>query len=45
MFTIIFQVMYVCLHTLVYIVKNKQRPYVMSIVIVYKSLAVLLGDQ
>lgn len=37
--------MSVCLHTLVYIVENKQRPYVMPIVIVYKSLAVLLGDQ
>lgn len=37
--------MYVCLYPLVYIVKNKQRPYVMSIVIVYKSFAVRLGDQ
>lgn len=28
-----------------YMVKNKQRPYVMSIVIAYKSFAVCLGDQ
>lgn len=37
--------MYACLRRLVYIVENKQRPYVMSIVIVYKSLTELLGDQ
>lgn len=41
----ILKVTYACLYTLVYIVKNKQRPYVMSIVIAYKSFAVCLGDQ
>lgn len=39
------KLMYACLYTLVYIVENKQRPYVMSIVIVYKRFAVRLGDQ
>lgn len=40
-----FKVMYACLYTLVYTVENKQRPYVMSIVIVYKRFAVCLSDQ
>lgn len=40
-----FKVMYACLYTSVYIVENKQRPYVMSIVIAYKRFAVRLGDQ
>lgn len=44
-FITILKVTYACLYTLVYIVKNKQRPYVMSIVIAYKSFAVCLGDQ
>lgn len=32
-------------HTLLYIVKNKQRPYVMSIVVINKSIALCLGEQ
>lgn len=40
-----FQVIHACPRTLLYIVKNKQRPYVISIVLVYKSFTVLLGDQ
>lgn len=44
-FITVLKVTYACLYTLVYIVKNKQRPYVMSIVMAYKSFAVRLGDQ
>lgn len=44
-FIIILKVTYACLYISVHIVKNKQRPYVMSIVMAYKSFAVRLGDQ
>lgn len=34
-----------CSHTLLYIVKHKQKPYVMSIMVICKRVAVCLGEQ